>query len=70
MYNSEIAKLDFGSHRPADYLKKLYAELVSATTTIRNGAVAQDWSKVGEGVKRLIDCQTALKTYMDETLPN
>lgn len=69
MYNSEIAKLEFRSSHPADYLKKLYAELGAATTILRNASVNQDWAKVGEGAKRLVDCQTALKAYMDETLP-
>lgn len=70
MYNYETAKQELDKRGPALYLKALFTELNSATTMVRTGAENDSWVRVGEGVKRLVDCQTALKAYMDATLPN
>lgn len=70
MYNSELAKLSLNQKGPIDFLKGVTAEMSTGITLLRSASENDNWIKIGEGMKRIADCQVALKAYLDSILPN
>lgn len=68
MYNNEIAKLSLNQKGPIEYLKGVQAELASGIALLRTGSEDDNWFKIGEGMKRVADCQIAVKAYVDMLL--